>query len=81
MKGGFTSEGGLGIHQSIEDHLIVGHAGQEEVFAAPVDEIADRHMGLVGPEEAVEVVAEAAGTELLKEADAGSSRGAPRRCG
>ena len=62
MERGFTGEGSLGVHQGVEDHLIGGHTGQEEVFAGPIDKVADSHMGLVGPEEAVEIVAEAAGT-------------------
>ena len=67
MERGFTGEGSLGVHQGVEDHLIGGHTGQEEVFAGPIDQVADRHMGLVDPEEAVEIVAEAAGTELQEE--------------
>ena len=67
MKGGFAGEGSLGVHQGVEDHLIGGQTRQVEVLAGPVDEVADRHVGFVDPEEAVEVVAEAAGTELQEQ--------------
>ena len=67
MEGALAAHGGLGIDQGIEDHLIGADAGQEQVFAAPVHQLAHLHMGPLAPQEGVELVADGAGAQLFGE--------------
>lgn len=67
MEGALPAHGGLGVDQGVEDHLIGANAGQEQVLAAPVHQLANLHVGALTPEESVELVADGTGAELFGE--------------
>ena len=67
MESAFTTESSRGVYQRVDDHLVGADPGQIKVFAAPIDQITHANVGLLNPEESVEIVAETAGPERAEQ--------------